>query len=78
MDKQLAQKRGPAGLSYYAKNNNSTWQAVKKIKSGPKKCKAHHYTKHEAQLLNGAKNQRKAHMKGQETQTESLQVTADA
>ena len=33
---------------------------------------------YEAQLLNGVKKQRKMHMKGQEMQTESLQVTADA
>ena len=32
---------------------------------------------YEAQLLNGAKNQKKARMKGQETQTKSLQVAAD-
>ena len=29
-------KRGPAGLSYYGRNNSSTWQAIEKIKSGPK------------------------------------------
>ena len=32
---------------------------------------------YKAQLLNGAKNQKKARMKGQETQTKSLQVAVD-
>ena len=37
-------KRGPAGLSYYGRNNSSTLQEIKKIKSGPEKCMAHHQT----------------------------------
>ena len=37
-------KRGLAGLSYYSRNNSTTLQEIKKAKSRPKKCKAHHQT----------------------------------
>ena len=62
-------------MSHYGRNYKSTWQAVKKTKSGPKKCKSP--LSYEAQLLIEAKDQKKARMKGQEAQTESLQVAAD-
>ena len=68
-------KKGSSRIKSLGRNNNSTWQAVKKTKSEPKKCKVHYHTRPSSWMER--KNQRKAHMKGQETQTENLQVAAD-
>ena len=38
-------KKGSSRIKSLGRNNNSTWQAVKKTKSEPKKCKAHYHAR---------------------------------
>ena len=62
-------------MSHYSRNYKPTRQATKKNKGRHKKYKSH--SSYEAQFLIEAKDQKKAHIKGQKTQKENLQVTAD-
>ena len=62
-------------MSHYSRNYKPTRQAAKKNKMvGTRNIKPSSY---KAQFLIEAKDQKKAHIKGQKTQKESLQVTAD-
>ena len=68
-------KGGPAGLSHYGRNYEPNTAGSKEKQRWAKEIESP--SLYEAQLLIGAKDQKKVHMKGQETQTKSLQVTAD-
>ena len=69
-------KRGPTGLSYYGRNNSTTLQEIKKTREWAKRMQGPSSDK--VQLLNGVGKQREAHIRGQKTQTTSLQSTANA
>ena len=69
-------KGGPTGLSHYGRNYEPNTAGSKEKKQRWAK-EIQSPSLYETQLLIRAKDQKKVHVKGQETQTESLQVTAD-